>query len=169
MKFRTLAVGLGISATALLAIPGSGATASVEPPQAQPQVQLGPDKVAKRYLDQRPAWMQCGDPELRTYCAKIAAPRDWSNQYSGKDIQLAISKVAPAKGKPSRVVFGNPGGPGAAGLGMAPYLASQQELAKDHLPSGSTRAAPATATTSPARAPRATRWTRATATRGTST
>ena len=48
MKFRTLAVGLGISATALLAIPGSGATASVEAPQAQPKVQLGPNKVAKR-------------------------------------------------------------------------------------------------------------------------
>jgi pimeloyl-ACP methyl ester carboxylesterase len=136
MKFRTLAVGLGISATALLVIPGSGATASVEAPQAHPRVQLGPNKVAKRYLDQKPAWKQCGDPELRTYCAKIAAPRDWSNQYAGKDIQLAISKVAPAKGKPNRVVFGNPGGPGAAGLGMAPYLASQKELAKDHLTVG---------------------------------
>ena len=40
------------------------------------------------------------------------------------------------KGKPSRVVFGNPGGPGGAGLGMAPYLASQAPLAKDHLAVG---------------------------------
>ncbi|HWD82240.1 MAG TPA: alpha/beta hydrolase, partial [Kribbella sp.] len=47
-----------------------------------------------------------------------------------------VSKVAPAKGKPSRVVFGNPGGPGGAGLGMAPYLASQAPLAKDFLAVG---------------------------------
>ena len=135
MKFRTLAVGLGISAlsaTVLLVVPGSGATASLQPPT----VQAGPNRVATRYLDQRPVWKQCGDKELRTFCAKITAPRDWSNQGLGNDIQLAVSKVAPAKGKPSRVVFGNPGGPGGAGLGMAPYLASQKALAKDHLAVG---------------------------------
>jgi hypothetical protein len=134
MKFRTLAVALGISAAGLLVIPGSGATASLQPGTAR--VQLGPNKVAKRYLEQKLVWKQCGDEALRTFCAKVTAPRDWSNQYSGNDIQLAVSKVAPAKGKPSRVVFGNPGGPGGAGLGMAPYLASQKELAKDHLAVG---------------------------------
>ncbi|HEY0619095.1 MAG TPA: alpha/beta hydrolase [Kribbella sp.] len=132
MKFRTLAVGLGISATALLVVPGSGATASLQPTA----VQAGPNRVSKQYLDQRPVWKQCGDKELRTFCTKITVPRDWSKQALGEDIQIAVSKVAPVKGKPSRVVFGNPGGPGGAGLGMAPYLASQKELAKDHLAVG---------------------------------
>jgi pimeloyl-ACP methyl ester carboxylesterase len=134
MKFRTLAVALGISTAALLAIPGSGATASLQ--TGSERVQSGPNKVAIRYLKQKLAWTQCGDPEYRTYCAKVTAPRDWSNQYSGNDIGLAISKVTPggkSKAKPSRVIFGNPGGPGAAGLGMAPYLASQAGLGKDHL------------------------------------
>ena len=134
MKFRTLAVALGISTAVLLAVPGSGATASLQPALAK--VQAGPNKVAKKYSEQKPVWKECGDPELRTFCAKVIAPRDWSNQYAGNDIQLAVSKVAPAKGKPSRVVFGNPGGPGGAGLGMAPYLASQPELAKNHLAVG---------------------------------
>jgi pimeloyl-ACP methyl ester carboxylesterase len=134
MKFRTLAVGLGISAAALLAIPGSGANASL--PAGTATVQTGPNQVANRYLKQKPVWKQCGDPEYRTFCAKITAPRDWSNQYSGNDIDLAVSKVTPvgkSTAKPSRVVFGNPGGPGGAGLGMAPYLASQPGIAKDRL------------------------------------
>jgi pimeloyl-ACP methyl ester carboxylesterase len=132
MKYLTLAVGLGLSAAAVLVIPGSGATASME----QATVVDRPHPVANRYLKQKPAWKPCGDTEYRTYCAKITAPRDWANQYSGNDIQIAVSKVAPVKGKPSRVVFGNPGGPGGAGLGMAPYLASQAPLAKDHLTVG---------------------------------
>lgn len=138
MKFRTLAAGLGISAAALLAIPGSGATASLQ--TGTEAVQTGPNQVATRYLKQKPVWIQCGDPEYRTSCAKITAPRDWSNQYSGNDIELAISKATPVgksqtktNTKPSRVIFGNPGGPGGPGLGMAPYLASQPALAKDHL------------------------------------
>jgi pimeloyl-ACP methyl ester carboxylesterase len=132
MKFRTLAVGLGISATALLAIPGSGATASLQTSTAT--VQSGPQQVANRYLKQKPVWKQCGEPEYRTFCAKITAPRDWSNQYSGNDIDLAVSKVTPVgNAKPKRVVFGNPGGPGGPGLGMAPYLASQPGIGKNHL------------------------------------
>jgi pimeloyl-ACP methyl ester carboxylesterase len=134
MKFRTLAVlGLGISLPALMIIPGSGATATVDLPAQGGQ---RPKYVAGKYLDQKPAWRQCGDPELRTYCAKIIAPRDWWNPADQNDIEIAVSKVAPVKGKPSRVVFGNPGGPGGAGLGMAPYLASQKPLAKDHLAVG---------------------------------
>ncbi|TCO51823.1 alpha/beta hydrolase family protein [Kribbella antiqua] len=132
MKYLTLAVGLGLSAAAVLVVPGSGATASVE----QATVVDRAHPVASRYLKQKPVWKKCGDEELRTYCAKITAPRDWANQYSGNDIEIAVSKVAPKKGKPSRVVFGNPGGPGGAGLGMAPYLASQAPLAKDHLAVG---------------------------------
>ncbi|GAB2657929.1 alpha/beta hydrolase [Kribbella swartbergensis] len=132
MKYLTLAVGLGLSAAAVLVVPGSGATASMD----DPTVVDRPHPVANRYLEQKPVWKPCGDAELRTYCAKITAPRDWANQYSGNDIQIAVSKVAPVKGKPSRVVFGNPGGPGGAGLGMAPYLASQAPLAKDHLAVG---------------------------------
>ncbi len=132
MKYLTLAVGLGLSAAAVLVVPGSSATASIE----QATVVDRPHPVASKYLRQRPVWKQCGDKELRTYCAKITAPRDWANQYSGNDIEIAVSKVAPAKGRPSRVVFGNPGGPGGAGLGMAPYLASQAPLAKDHLAVG---------------------------------
>jgi pimeloyl-ACP methyl ester carboxylesterase len=133
MKFRTLAVGLGISAAAVLVVPGSGATASIE---AAP-VQQRPSYVLNKYLDQKLAWKPCGDPELRTYCTKITVPRDWWNQSLQNDIGIAVSKVAPVKGgKPSRVVFGNPGGPGGAGLGMAPFLASQPDLAKDHLAVG---------------------------------
>jgi pimeloyl-ACP methyl ester carboxylesterase len=134
MKFRTLAVlGLGISLPALLVVPGSGAIASVEPAP----VLTRPAYVANRYLDQKPLWKTCGDPALRVSCAKITAPRDWWHQGDkADDIQIAVSKVAPAKGKPSRVVFGNPGGPGGAGLGMAPFLASRAALAKDHLAVG---------------------------------
>ncbi|TCC50019.1 alpha/beta hydrolase [Kribbella capetownensis] len=132
MKYLALAIGLGISAAAVLIVPGSGATASTEATTAVDR----PHPVAGKYLKQRPAWKQCGEPSLRTYCAKITAPRDWANQYSGTDIQLAVSKVAPAKGKPSRVVFGNPGGPGGAGLGMAPYLADQAPLQEDFLAVG---------------------------------
>ncbi|MET7282402.1 alpha/beta hydrolase [Kribbella sp. NPDC005582] len=132
MKLVSLAVGLGLSAAAVLVVPGSGATASM-----QPEVVVDKARpVANKYLDQKLTWRQCGDEELRTYCAKLIAPRDWANQYAGHDIQLAISKVAPEHGKPSRVVFGNPGGPGGAGLGMAPHLASQKPLAKDHLAVG---------------------------------
>ena len=132
MKYLTLAVGLGISAAAVLVVPGSGATASMQTATVVDK----PHRVANKYLEQRPDWIQCGEAEFRTYCAKITVPRDWANQYSGNDLQIAVSKVAPAKGKPSRVVFGNPGGPGGAGLGMAPYLASQAPLAKDHLTVG---------------------------------
>lgn len=132
MKYLTLAVGLGLSAAVVLVVPGSGATASMQTATVVDRAH----PVANKYLKQRPVWIQCGDKELRTYCAKITAPRDWANQYSGNDIQIAVSKVAPAKGKPSRVIFGNPGGPGGAGLGMAPYLASQAPLAKDHLAVG---------------------------------
>ncbi|TDD59720.1 alpha/beta hydrolase [Kribbella antibiotica] len=132
MKLASLVLGLGLSAAAVLVVPGSGATASM-------QSEVVVDKarpVANKYLQQKLTWRQCGDAELRTFCAKIAAPRDWSNQYAGHDIELAISKVTPKHGKPTRVVFGNPGGPGGAGLGMAPYLASQAPLAKDHLAVG---------------------------------
>ncbi|MFC9692687.1 alpha/beta hydrolase [Kribbella sp. NPDC056951] len=132
MKLVSLAVGLGLSAAAVLIVPGSGATASMQTgvivDKARP--------VANKYLQQKLSWRRCGDEELRTFCTKIAAPRDWSNQYGGTDIELAVSKVTPERGKPSRVVFGNPGGPGGAGLGMAPYLASQKPLAKDHLAVG---------------------------------
>ncbi|MGW6278011.1 alpha/beta hydrolase [Kribbella sp. NPDC055071] len=132
MKYLTLAVGLGLSAAAVVVVPGSGATASMQSPTVVDKAH----PVATKYLKQKPAWTRCGEEEMRTYCAKITVPRDWANPYAGNDIQIAVSKVAPAKGKPSRVVFGNPGGPGGAGLGMAPYLASQAPLAKDHLAVG---------------------------------
>src|SRR3954447_231232 len=132
MKYLTLAVGLGLSAAAVLVVPGSGATASM---QAATVVDK-PHRVANKDLDERQTWVRCGDRERRTSGAKITVPRDWGNQYAGNDLQIAVSKVLPAKGKPGRVVFGNPGGPGGAGLGMAPYLASQAPLAKDHLAVG---------------------------------
>ncbi|MGZ0146585.1 alpha/beta hydrolase [Kribbella sp. WER1] len=132
MKYLTLAVGLGLSAVTVLVVPGSGATASMQ----SATVVDRPHPVATKYLKQKPAWTKCGEDDLRTYCAKITVPRDWANQYAGNDLQIAVSKVAPAKGTPSRVVFGNPGGPGGAGLGMAPYLASQPGIAKDHLAVG---------------------------------
>lgn len=165
MKYLTLAVGLGLSVAAVLVVPGSGATASM---QSETVVDR-PHPVANKYLEQKPVWKPCGDPEWRTYCAKITAPRDWANQYVGNDIQLAVSKVAPLKGKPSRVVFGNPGGPGGAGLGMAPYLATQAPLANDHLavgfdPRGTGDSSNVTCQGAPA-----TRWTLATAIRRTAT
>ncbi|ADB32030.1 TAP domain protein [Kribbella flavida DSM 17836] len=133
MKVRTLAaLGLGISLPALLVVPGSGATAAVEPAPILDR----PGYVASRYLDQKVSWKPCGEPELRVSCAKITAPRDWWSPAGRDDIQIAVSKVAPAKGTPRRVVFGNPGGPGGAGLGMAPFLAARPALAKDHLAVG---------------------------------
>ena len=123
----------GYQYRAVLVVPGSGATASL---QTAPAVQTDRNKVANKYLNRNPP----GNSAATRHCGR-SAPRSprratGANQYSGNDIELAVSKVAPAKGKPSRVVFGNPGGPGGAGLGMAPYLASQPALAKDHLAVG---------------------------------
>jgi hypothetical protein len=43
---------------------------------------------------------------------------DWFSQGLRSDIEIAVSKVAPLKGKPSRVVFGNPSYSGVAPLGQ---------------------------------------------------
>jgi pimeloyl-ACP methyl ester carboxylesterase len=118
MRARQLVAVIGTGTMVLAAtIPGATAT---EPDQAQRL------PVPSQYLEQKLSWQQCGDPEMRTECALVRVPRDWDKAYAGDDIQVAISKAEPKtrpKTKP-RVVFGNPGGPGAPGLGMAPYLAS---------------------------------------------
>ncbi|MFC0625084.1 alpha/beta hydrolase [Kribbella deserti] len=134
MKFRALAGSLGAGALALTFIPGPGATAA----SADLIVTVQPTRtvVAERYLEQEPTWKKCGEPGLRTQCAMVTVPRDWNNQGAGVDLEVAVSRVAPKKGKPSRIVVGNPGGPGAPGLGMAPFLASRPALAKGHLAVG---------------------------------
>ncbi|WP_328994936.1 alpha/beta hydrolase [Kribbella sp. NBC_01245] len=134
MKFRALAASLGAGVLALTFVSGPGAVSA----SADLIVTVQPTRtiVAERYLEQELSWRKCGEPALRTQCALVTVPRDWSNQSAGVDLEVAISKVAPKKGKPSRIVVGNPGGPGAPGLGMAPFLASRPALAKGHLAVG---------------------------------
>lgn len=91
--------------------------------------------VPVRYAGQKLVWKECGEPELRTKCALVRAPRDWNHPDDGHDIEVAISRVEPRSGRADRVVFGNPGGPGAPGLGMAPFLADQPGLSR-HLAIG---------------------------------
>ena len=143
MKYLTLAVGLGLSAAVVLVVPGSGATASMQTATVVDRAH----PVANKYLKQRPVWTQCGDKELRTYCAKITAPRDWANQYSGNDIQIAVSKVAPAKGKPSRVIFGTLAARVAPASGWRRTWRARRRWRRITSQSGSTRGAPVTAPT----------------------
>ncbi|WP_320671013.1 alpha/beta hydrolase [Patulibacter defluvii] len=76
-------------------------------------------QVPQRYLTQSIGWVACSSavPDLR--CARVTVPRDWARPDGGSDIQIAIS-LLPTTGagaKRGMVTF-NPGGPGAAGLGM---------------------------------------------------
>lgn len=90
--------------------------------------------VPSRYLNQSVRWSRC-DSETTTECAIIRVPRDWNNPNARIDINIAVSRTLPEGASAERVVFGNPGGPGAPGLGMAPYLATRPGL-KDHLAIG---------------------------------
>lgn len=143
MRARHLLTGAGAGLTAgtlalLTVVPGATAA---QPAGSSPQVRphIAAVDVPARYLGQKLDWKPCGDPGLHTTCAMVTVPRDWNNAYLHNDIEVAVSRVLPKglkKGqRPARVVFGNPGGPGAPGLGMAPYLASLSGL-KNHLAIG---------------------------------
>ncbi len=86
--------------------------------------------VPQRYLDQQITWFDCGIPEDPLSCGYVKVPRDWKHPNAGVDWSIAITK-APPKDKPNgRVVFGNPGGPGASGLAMGPILQTAPGLSR---------------------------------------
>ncbi|MBM6405528.1 alpha/beta fold hydrolase [Phycicoccus sp. CSK15P-2] len=89
--------------------------------------------ASTRYLRQTLDWQLC-DEATGTECALVTAPRDWNRPGAGEDIRVAVSRTVPeGAGDDARYIFGNPGGPGAPGLGMAPYLAS---VVPDHIAIG---------------------------------
>jgi pimeloyl-ACP methyl ester carboxylesterase len=65
------------------------------------------------------SWRPCG---TRLECSTLKVPKDYSNPTLGT-ITLALKRV-PARGQKKGSLVVNPGGPGAAGLGYAAYLAS---------------------------------------------
>lgn len=133
MKRRFIAAFSGL-ALALGSAPAFAAPQPPPAPQPQPKAEI---KVPKRYTQQEIAWSVCSEPTspVKVECGLMTAPRDYNNPNAGVDLKIAVSKVAPAEGTADRMVVGNPGGPGGAGLGMAPMLAEQDGL-KNHLAVG---------------------------------
>ncbi|MCM2391808.1 alpha/beta hydrolase [Streptomyces albipurpureus] len=71
-----------------------------------------------RYMKQSPLWKQCAETDQDLECATIEVPLDY-REPGGRAIELAVSRLA--AGDPTKrrgVLFLNPGGPGAQGLGM---------------------------------------------------
>ena len=91
-------------------------------------------KIPAKYLNQTLDWQIC-QASTGTECALITMPLDWNNMNAGRDIKVAVSRTVPEGSSKARLVIGNPGGPGAPGLGMAPYLASMAGM-KDHVAVG---------------------------------
>ncbi len=87
--------------------------------------------VPQRYRAQDLHWQVC-DEATGTECAFMTVPRDWHSPGARVDLSIAVSRTQPPDGTATRYVFGNPGGPGGPGLGMAPFLASQPGLG-DHI------------------------------------
>ncbi|MGP4016627.1 alpha/beta hydrolase [Saccharopolyspora sp. 5N708] len=91
------------------------------------QAPAPPFEVPAKYAGQRIEWAPCFPPELppglppgseRLQCGTLTAPLDWHNPSGGKEISIAVSRLAPAGGASDRALFTNPGGPGGAGLEM---------------------------------------------------
>jgi pimeloyl-ACP methyl ester carboxylesterase len=70
------------------------------------------------------SWSPCGGQGSSLLCASLQVPLDYRHP-DGRKITLALSEV-PATAPPSErqgALLVNPGGPGASGLGLAPFVA----------------------------------------------
>jgi pimeloyl-ACP methyl ester carboxylesterase len=86
-----------------------------------------------RFTKQKLAWTPCDakikDQDVKAFwagakCALLTAPLDYARP-GGKAIKIAIDEVLSAPGNKSPgILLTNPGGPGGAGLSMAPFLAN---------------------------------------------
>ncbi len=81
-------------------------------------------RIPAKYLNQKLDWVDCSDGG-GVWCALMKAPMDWNNAQTSPSINIAISKSLPTGSRATRLIMGNPGGPGAPGLIMAPLLAAQ--------------------------------------------
>ena len=91
-------------------------------------------RIPAKYLNQTLDWVDC-TTDGSVQCALMKAPLDWNHAATSPSIDIAISKSLPVGSTGRRLVMGNPGGPGAPGLAMAPLLAAQTG-ARDHLAVG---------------------------------
>lgn len=91
-------------------------------------------RIPAKYLNQEVTWVDCTD-DGSVQCALIKSPMDWNRAATSPAITIAVSKSLQPGSKPKRLLMGNPGGPGAPGLIMAPVLASMPG-GKDHLAVG---------------------------------
>lgn len=120
MHRRTTAATLTALVAAATALGGAQAAG------AAPQTPAASDdaRIPAKYLNQKLAWVDC-TPDGSVQCALMKAPLDWNHAATSPSIDIAVSKSLPAGSHGTRLIMGNPGGPGAPGLGMAPMLAAQ--------------------------------------------
>lgn len=78
-----------------------------------------PTMPQQNLQDRSLSWRSCG---TRLECASLDVPKDYANLSRGF-FTLAIVRV-PARGVRQGSLLINPGGPGVAGLGFAPFVAS---------------------------------------------
>ena len=72
-------------------------------------------------------WGPCSDPNLQQFnaqCGNLSVPLDYHNP-NGAQIQLAVSRIQHTSSNYQGVILTNPGGPGASGLGLDPFLIAQ--------------------------------------------
>jgi pimeloyl-ACP methyl ester carboxylesterase len=119
MRTRGLLAG---TAVALFAV--AACTHGSEPPPS-PGHQSGlPGGTPESAHQARLTWHPCGNSGSHLRCARIRVPLDY-NRPDGRTITLALSEVPATAPRSQRqgVLLVNPGGPGGAGLSLAPFVA----------------------------------------------
>lgn len=104
-----------LAASTAAAVPAAAAPA-VAPADAQA------DPALAAYYAQQLAWQPCREAKQ---CAWLTVPLDYA-QPAGTTISLRLSRVPATGDAGSRIgsLVVNPGGPGASGLDLAPYVAA---------------------------------------------
>lgn len=121
-----------VAVAAIGALVITGQPSAAEPSAASAR----PIDVPAEHAQQKIRWKPCfpaGEPlrpglppgSERLECGTMTAPQDWHEAGAGKNITIAVSRLAPATGPTRRALFTNPGGPGSAGLHMPLALLRQ--------------------------------------------
>lgn len=93
-----------------------------------------------RYTSQQITWDEQTCPaemavitltSSRTSCARVQAPKDYSDPSKG-DITLMVSRTKAKKAAHPRVLFTNPGGPGAPAAQFSALVSELSPLGQDH-------------------------------------
>jgi len=136
---RGLLAGLATASLLLSGVAAATPAASAPPPST-----AGPDAgvLAGPLAEQAVVWEACTWPDLAdlppeqrdpylailnlpgTQCASVTVPRDWHHPDDGHTLQVRVSRTSTAD--PARrqgLIMTNPGGPGGAGVMLAPLLA----------------------------------------------